>query len=252
MITQYYRPQTLEEALQLLSQPDTRPLGGGTLLTQHSDESFSVVDLQALGLDNLKKSGAKLEIGATGTLQNLLESAFISEALKTALLLETPLNLRTMGTVAGSLVTCDGRSPFATVMLALDAKMTFAPGNEQITLGNFLPLRIVADGARPNKLITKIEIPLNVRLAFETVARTPADKPIVCAALAQWPSGRARLALGGYGVSPALALDGNEPNDLEAAARNAFADAGDEWASKEYRREIAAVLAKRCLKNSPL
>jgi CO/xanthine dehydrogenase FAD-binding subunit len=44
-----------------------------------------------------------------------------------------------------------------------------------------------------------------------------------------------------------LALDGNAPNDLEAAARNAFAEAGDAWASKEYRSEIAAVLAKRCL-----
>jgi CO/xanthine dehydrogenase FAD-binding subunit len=55
MITQYYRPQTLEEALKLLSQPDTRPLGGGTALTQKNDESFSVVDLQALGLNKIHK-----------------------------------------------------------------------------------------------------------------------------------------------------------------------------------------------------
>jgi CO/xanthine dehydrogenase FAD-binding subunit len=88
---------------------------------------------------------------------------------------------------------------------------------------------------------------MNVRLAFETVARTPSDKPIVCAAVAQWPSGRTRLALGGWGKAPALALDGNGPDDLEAAARNAFSEAGDEWASKEYRNEIASVLAKRCL-----
>jgi CO/xanthine dehydrogenase FAD-binding subunit len=246
MITQYYRPQTLEEALQLLSRSDTRPLGGGTLLTQRSEESFSVVDLQALGLDHLIKTGERLAIGAAATLQALLESALTTAALKSALLLETPLNLRTMGTVAGTLVTCDGRSPFATVMLALDAKLIFAPGDEQITLGNYLPTRVGANGALPNKLIIKIEIPLKVRLAFETVARTPSDKPIVCAALAQWPSGRTRLALGGFGLSPALALDGNAPNDLQAAASNAFADAGDEWASKEYRSEIAAVLAKRC------
>jgi CO/xanthine dehydrogenase FAD-binding subunit len=253
MITQYYRPQTLEEALRLLSNPDTHPLGGGTILTHFSNESFSVVDLQALGLDKIIKSGDRLAIGAAVTLQTLLESSYIPEALKSALLLETPLNLRTMGTVAGTLVTCDGRSPFATVMLGLDAKMTFAANEEKITLGNFLPLRVGADGVqsiasiRPNQLITEIEIPLNVKLSFESVARSPADKPIVCVALAQWPSGRTRLALGGFGTSPALALDGNAPNDLEAAARNAFAEAGDEWASKEYRSEIAAVLAKRCL-----
>jgi len=247
MITQYYRPQNLEEALQLLSQADTRPLGGGTVLTQRTDASFSAVDLQALGLDDLSKSGDRLEIGATVTLQTLLVSNYIAEALKAALLVESPLNLRNMATVAGSLVTCDGRSPFAVVMLALDAKMTFVPGNEQITLGNYLPLRGGAEAVRPNKLIIKIEIPLNVKLAYETVARTPGDKPIVCAALAQWPSGRTRLALGGYGATPALALDGNAPNDLEAAARNAFSEADDAWASKEYRSEMAGVLAKRCL-----
>ena len=245
MITQYHRPPTLEEALKLLSQPDTRPLGGGTVLTQRSDESFSVVDLQALGLDKIRKTGNNLEIGATVTLQSLLESPHTPAALKAALNLEAPLNLRSMGTVAGALVTCDGRSPFGAVMLALDAKMTFAPGKEQIMLGNYYPLRVGA----PGKLITKIEIPLNIKLAFETVARTPADKPIVCAALAQWPSGRTRLALGGWGLAPTLAMDGNEPGGVEEAARNAAAEAGDEWASAEYRSEVAAVLAKRCLEH---
>jgi CO/xanthine dehydrogenase FAD-binding subunit len=263
MITHYYRPQTLEEALQLLSRPDALPLGGGTFLTQRIVESFSVVDLQTLGLDILRKPGDNLDIGAAVTLQNLLESSYTPKALQAALALETPLNLRTMATVAGTLVTCDGRSPFGTVMLALDAKLTFAPATGQITLGNYLPLRVGADGVRPlhegvddvrpispirpGKLIINIEIPLNVKLAFETVARTPADKPIVCAALAQWPSGRTRLALGGWGPAPTLAMDGNESGGLQVAARNAFSEAADDWASKEYRSEIAAVLAKRCL-----
>ena len=34
MIKTYHRPQTLDEALALLNQPDTFPLGGGTLLSQ--------------------------------------------------------------------------------------------------------------------------------------------------------------------------------------------------------------------------
>jgi CO/xanthine dehydrogenase FAD-binding subunit len=155
-----------------------------------------------------------------------------------------------MATVAGALVTCDGRSSFATAMLALDAMLTIAPDNEKLSLGNFLPLGSRADknnSPLQGKLITKIEIPLNTKLSFETVARTPADRPIVCVALAQWPSGRTRLALGGYGTSPALASDGNESGGVEAAARNIFVEATDEWATAEYRREIAAVLAKRCL-----
>jgi CO/xanthine dehydrogenase FAD-binding subunit len=244
MITQYYRPQTLEETLKLLLLPGTHPLGGGTLLTRQSNESFSVVDLQAIGLDTLRKTGNILEIGATVTLQSLLDLSYVPEALKTALGLEAPLNLRTMGTVAGALVTCDGRSPFGTVLLALDAKCLLVSDTQSlIKLGDLLPLR---DKLLQGKLITKIEIPLNIKLAFETVSRTPADKPIVCAALAQWPSGRTRLALGGWGQVPTLAMDGNELDDLDKAAHNAFSEAADDWASAEYRMEIAGILSKRC------
>lgn len=251
MIKEYFRPKTLEEALERLAQPNTRPLGGGTVLSRQSDEAFDVVDLQALGLNKIHKVGEKLEIGATATLQALLECEHTPEALKTALRLEAPLNLRNIGTVAGTLVACDGRSPFAAVMLALDAKLTVDGGpqtEEKATstdyrLGDLLPLR---QEILRGKLITKIEIPLNVSLAYEYVARTPVDRPIVCAALAQWTSGRTRLVVGGWGASPSVAMDGKDASGIEPAARNAAHDAEDEWASAEYRREVAVTLAKRC------
>lgn len=244
MITAYHRPKTLDEALTLLTQPNAVPLGGGTLLAQPAADPVEAVDLQALGLDSVKRQGNNLEIGATVTLQQLLESGDCPEALRAALKLEAPLNLRNTATVAGTLVSCDGRSTFATVLLALDAKlMTIVDRQSSIVnLGEFLPLR-------PRGLITALSLPLNVKLAFDSVARTPADKPIVCAALAQWNSGRARLALGGYGKSPLLAMDGTEAGGAEAAARNAFHEAKDEWASAEYRMNAAATLAKRCLES---
>jgi CO/xanthine dehydrogenase FAD-binding subunit len=245
MIIEYHRPNSIEEAIRLLSKPDTHPLGGGTVLNRPSPEQFAVVDLQALGLNKIHKMGNSLEIGATATLQALLDSAHIPPALQEGLRLELTYNLRQMATVAGALVACDGRSTFTTAMLALDSKCNvFSDQSTVISLGDLLPLRTeILRG----KLITSITIPMNVRLAFDTVARTPADKPIVCAALAQWPSGRTRLALGGWGKSPLLAMDGNEPSGVEVAARNAFAEAGDAWASADYRSEVAAVLAKRCL-----
>ncbi len=247
MITEYHRPQTLAEAIALLAHTGAVPLGGGTWINQPHVEKFAVVDLQALGLNKIHKMGEKLEIGATVSLQALLESRYLPPALAATLRREAPVNLRNMATVAGALVVCDGRSPFATAMLALDAKVTAFSGQYSVvSLGDLLPLR--AEKLR-GKLITKIEIFLNVKLAYESVARTPADKPIVCAALAQWPSGRTRLALGGWGRSPVLAMDGNKSSGLEAAARNAFAEAADEWASAEYRIEMAAVLAKRCLEH---
>jgi CO/xanthine dehydrogenase FAD-binding subunit len=245
MITQYYRPKTLHEALNLLLQPNTLPLGGGTILTQRENETFSVVDLQDLRLDKLHKSGNNLEVGATATLQTVLESAYTPDPLKEAIKLEAPLNLRTMGTVAGTLLTCDGRSPFGTVMLALDAECTLTGDNPSaISLGNLFPIR---DELVKGKIITKIRIPSNTKLAYEAIARTMDDQPIVCAALAQWPSGRTRLVLGGWGKAPTLAMDGNESGGVEEAARNAFSEAADDWASAEYRYEVSAILAKRCL-----
>jgi len=247
MITEYHRPNTLEEALTLLSQPNTLPLGGGTLLSKPTTDSVQAVDLQLLGLSSLTKSGNSLELGATLTLQSLLESEHCPDALKSALKLEAPLNIRNAATVAGTLVACDGRSTFACVLQAMDAKIIVKRAQkeeETINIGEFLPLRNIQGG-----LITSITIPNNIKLAFEYVSKTPSDKPLVCATVAQWNSGRTRLALGGYGKSPMLAMDGTEAEGIETAAKNAYHEATDEWASAEYRMDVAATLAKRCLES---
>ena len=241
MIFAYHRPQTLSEALTLLSQPNIFPLGGGTLLSHGQSDPVEVVDLQALGLNMIRKTGNNLEIGATVTLQQLLEDTNCPASLKPSLKLEAPLNLRNAATVAGTIVACDGYSTFVTTLLAFDAKLTLLdPKSKSINLGDYLPLR-------PRGLITSISIPLNVKGAFDYVARTPGDKPILCITLTQWNSGRTRLAVGGYGRAPMLAMDGTESEGIEAAARNAYHEAADEWASAEYRMDVAATLAKRCL-----
>ncbi|MBL8050786.1 MAG: FAD binding domain-containing protein [Anaerolineales bacterium] len=248
MITTYHRPKTLDEALKLLTQPNTVPLGGGTLLSHGTSDSVSVVDLQLLKLDSITKKGNDLEIGATCTLQSLFESEHCPEALKIALKLEAPLNIRNSATVAGTVVSSDGRSTFVTMLLALDAKLDHRPLTADRLSSTVLGLSEYLL-TRPKTLITSISIPLNAKTAFEYVSKTPADKPIVCASLAQWNSGRTRLTLGGYGRNPLLAMDGTESNGVEEAARNAYHEATDEWASAEYRMEMAAVLSKRCLEN---
>ena len=248
MITAYHRPKTLDEALTLLAGPNRTPLGGGTLLSKPTSDPVEAVDLQSLNLDTLEKEGNNLKIGATVTLQQLLVSELCPDALKAALQLEAPLNLRNAATVAGTVVSCDGRSTFVSGLLALDAKLEQMKLDDSkiesrlSNIGDLLPLRNLEGW-----LITSVTIPLNARLAFEYVSRTPADRPIVCAAVAQWHSGRTRLALGGFGTSPLLAMDGTEAEGVEAAARNAFHEAADEFGSAEYRMDVAATLAKRCL-----
>ena len=247
MITQYHRPKNLTETLALIAQPKTYPLGGGIILNQFSNEEYAVVDLQSLALNAIIKNDNTLQIGATTTLEELLKSEETSEALKKAVRHEASINTRNLATVAGTLVASDGRSPFATMMMALDAKIILRDSNneeESIQLGDLLPLR---EEMLENKLIVEITIPLNAQTAYEYVARTPKDKAIISAALTKWLSGRTRLVLGGWGKSPSLAMDGKGVDGIEFAAKNAAQDAQDEWASAEYRQDVAVTLAKRCL-----
>ena len=274
MIVEYHRPEDLAAALSLLSrkEPVTFPLGGGSQLNQPSSERFAVVDLQDLGLSDIHRRGNNLEVGATATLQALarfLETEpgiSCAPILRSVIYYEATHNLRNVATIAGTLVGADGRSPLAAALLALDARLVLMPGaspvsepdseeeggeppgdtlaGSMLSLGELLPLRREALHGR---LITQVQIPLNALLAYEYVARTPADRPLVCAAAARWPSGRTRLALGGYGAAPVLALDGPEASGVEPAALDAYSQAEDDWASAEYRSEIAAVLARRCV-----
>ena len=249
MIVEYHRPTSIPEALILLArkQPLSYPLGGGTVLNRGVDGQIAVVDLQALGLGKVTKKGNLLQIGATITLQGLMEIKGLPSEIYKAVEKEATYNLRQMATIAGTLVTASGRSLLATTLLALDASIElheFDVKPCQMKLGDWLPIR---RETIPGKLITMVSIPLNVNFVYEYISRTPADLSIVCAAIVQWNSGRTRLALGGWGTIPVLAMDGPDSDGIEITAKNAYSIAGDEWASAEYRQEMAGILSKRCI-----
>jgi CO/xanthine dehydrogenase FAD-binding subunit len=42
-------------------------------------------------------------------------------------------------------------------------------------------------------------------------------------------------------------MDGPEAQGIEVAAKDAYSQAVDEWASSEYRMDMAGVLALRCM-----
>jgi CO/xanthine dehydrogenase FAD-binding subunit len=106
---------------------------------------------------------------------------------------------------------------------------------------------LLRSAGRSTQLVTRINIPKNVKIEYEYVARTPADLPIVCVAVSQWPSGRTRVAMGGYGDIPILAIDGPESDGAVSAAQNAYREARDQWASGEYRSDVAGILVARCM-----
>jgi len=249
MIIEYQRPDTISQALALLARdkPVSYPLGGGTVLNQGLEGDYAVVDLQSLGLGTIAKVGNQIQAGATATLQQLLDFLGLPDDLHTAIKQETNYNLRQIATIAGIIVSSSGRSPLATVLLAMDVqlkRLNFDGSESQVKLGDWFPIREVN---QPNALITRIVFSSQIKLTFEMIARSPADQPIVCAAVALWASGRTRLALGGWGAAPILGMDGPEAGGIKEAGINAYNNAGDEWASAEYRQEMAGLLAQRCL-----
>lgn len=257
MITEYHRPDTIKKALTLLNrvESDIYPLAGGTSINRPSRKDYSVVDLQDLGLNEIEKSGINLNIGAMVTLQNLLdyligdhlEKSGIIADLSNVIRREAVLNIRQAATMAGTIMTSDGRSSLITALLALDTTLSIHSlnsGVDQVSLGNFLPFR---SQLVEKKIITSVTIPVNVNLTYEYVARTPADLPIVCAALCKWPSGRFRLALGGYADLPEMVFDGSEKSGLRTAAEDGYSVAGDKWASAQYRKAAAGILTDRCI-----
>jgi CO/xanthine dehydrogenase FAD-binding subunit len=246
MIAEYYRPDTLDEAVTLLSDEEKtlKPLGGGTWLSRRQSEAFGVVDLQDVGLDQIEARGQRIAAGAAVRLGELLEHPDVHPEIKQAILIDSSQNLRNMATLGGWLVSSDGRSILSTVLLALDATLTWLPDDERVRMGNWLPMRATEP---PGVLMTEVEWWTRPHLVFEYVARSPKDRPILIVAAAQWGSGRTRVVLGGYGKTPIVAMDGPEDRGVDVAARDAYFEAEDAWATAVYRREVASRLALRCL-----
>ncbi len=245
MIGEYFRPKSIEEALQLLTETGKirKPLGGGTSLSRQRDGDFDVVDLQTVGLDRIGEDHQNLIVGAMVRLDTLLAHPGADSEIKHAIRIDASENTRNIATVGGWLMSGDGRSLLTTTLLALDANLSWAPGTEKIRLGDWLPLRAQN---QPGVLLTEIAWHTGTKLVFEYVARSPKDRPILIVALAQWGSGRTRVALGGFGSVPIVAMDGMSADGVDIASRDAYFEAEDQWASAEYRREVAAKLALRC------
>jgi CO/xanthine dehydrogenase FAD-binding subunit len=106
-------------------------------------------------------------------------------------------------------------------------------------------------------LIRDVRLPVgtaDAKVAYDKVARTPADAPIVGAVA--WREGGAQpytsLALCGAAPIPlrqtGTAQIFDATGDIEAALVELELDpVGDHWGSREYRSEMARVLARRVL-----
>jgi len=246
---EYVRPTTIPGALKALR--GGTALAGGTSLAPRARHITRLVDLQELGLDGLGVEGDQVRLGAMLRLQQLVEATGdLPGGLIDACRQEAALNLRNMTSVAGVLIACSGRSTVATAMLALHAQVRIEPGPDQWSLDDLLNQR---HAGMDGRLVTEIVFQRPGAFGFASVARSPADQPVVCAAVARL-AGRAPsfgVALGGFGERPVLvpqaelALAAGDADGAAEAARAASAKAEDVWASGEYRAHVAATLVRR-------
>jgi CO/xanthine dehydrogenase FAD-binding subunit len=249
----YHRPENLEQAIDLLG--EAIPLAGGTFMNPRLKNVAAVIDLQDLGLDWIEAGPGEVSLGAMCTLQAVQESeAPVAEALRTCSRLEAGWNLRNVATLGGTLASATARSPLLTALLAAGAEVTLQPGDRTVSLDEYLSLRGMESG---RALITGVRIPTAHAMAYEGVARSPADAPIVCAAAARVEAAGAvqiRAALGGWGERPILVgwlpWEGVEDRALRTLAEaggERYAHAADQWASGEYRGQVAERLLERLL-----
>ncbi len=256
-LTEYHKPTTLDEALKLLRRTrlKTVPLAGGTsLVPEAAHDVQAVVDLNALNLSFVRQA-PDLQIGATTKLQALVDHeavrAYVDGVLVMAILDSASRNTREAASFAGSIVSAPGNSPLFTALLALDARLIVRAARgtreDEVALPYWSP--------QPRSLILRVTLPAlpaNTHAAYEKVARTPADQPIVCvAARATIDHDQlrdVRLALGGVAEKPiVITQPAGSSEDLAQLAVSAVTPSDDYFANADYRRELIGVLTRRVL-----
>lgn len=275
----YHRPTSIAEALGLLAGlEESRPLAGGHSLLPAMKLRLSMpaalVDLGRIpGLDGITLVGDGVRIGALAT----HASVAASEAVRSAcpMLAETAARIgdrqvHNRGTIGGSLAHADPGADYPTAVTALGATVTAVSshGEREIAATDFFAGAFTTALA-PGELITSVRVPVTGAGsgAVYVKHRHPASSFAVVgvAAAVSVEAGactHARLVVGGATGSPVEAKDAvaglvgsqfSEEAVAAAAARvpAALEDAfGDVYASADYRRHLAGVLARQALSSA--
>jgi len=257
-IREFHRAPTTAQALELLKRTET-PTTALVVSPRLPDPPFAqaeaVVDLQALPLNTLVVAGDAIRIGALVDLQTLVTSATLAAVadgiLVEAAALAAHFGLRNLATVAGAIDGATDNPPgppeVRLALLALGAAVTLAGGSaDPSSLARYLPAK--------QTMLQEVTIPAAAswRGALARVARSPRDQAIVAAAAAVSAT-TARVAVAGASAAPIVVETRIGADRAEVAAHLAAAVAeqtdpiGDYRGSVEYRRAMAAVLARRAL-----
>lgn len=270
-LAEYHRPTSLAEVLALLGRTEVRtvPLAGGTDLVGRASPAIqAVVDLRDLGLSYIREDGSLIRIGATTTLQELVNAPLLHDLAsgliaRTAHTSATSL-IRNMATIGGTLISAATTADLPPVLLALDAQLAlYTPDPRQISLAHFYesyPNPLAKGG-----LLTEITVArpaVGSGAAYHKVGRTPADAPIlgvaVVLAIANGTCRHVSIAVGGIQPVPVRLVEAEQwlmGHQLDEQLIRQVTDElpalldpqSDFRASRQYRKRVCAVLAQRAL-----
>jgi CO/xanthine dehydrogenase FAD-binding subunit len=276
---EYYDPRNLQEALEILdAHPDDgKILAGGQslmpLLNMRLARPKIVVDINRIEeLDYVRATETGVAIGANARQRALQTERLIGERL--VLLREAGYfiahpQIRSRGTICGSLAHADPAAELPALAVALDAELVASGPNGARTLSaETFFLSYFTTVLQPNEILTEVRFPAppeDMAWSVLEVSRRHGDFALVgiVAGLAvdreRNVINRARLVYFGVGATPMRveeaekALIGQAPGEaaFDAAAQIAgqrVDPSNDIHATAEYRRAVAATLTRRALR----
>ncbi|HMF48302.1 MAG TPA: xanthine dehydrogenase family protein subunit M [Candidatus Saccharimonadales bacterium] len=275
----YYDPQSLEEALALLDRhpDDAKVLAGGQslmpLLNMRLARPNIVVDINRIKeLNYVRASDGGIAIGALARQRALQTEQLIAERVpilqEAAYYIAHP-QIRSRGTICGSIAHADPAAELPALALALEAEMTLssAKGTRSVGAETFFQ-SFFTTALAANEILTEVRFPAPPKDSAWSVleiSRRHGDFAIVgiVAGLALDPDrqviAQARLVYFGVGPTPIRVKAAEDALIGQAAAEPAFEAAAqsakqgidpsnDIHASEEYRRAVVATLTKRALR----
>lgn len=270
-IRSYHRPTRLAEALAIGAQGGTA-LAGGTRLLASACQVPNLIDLSALGWEAIVSRRGDLALGALATLQDVAASGAADEAslglLPAACRAQAPAAaLRQMATLGGEAVQRDPDSEVAAALLALNAIFHVERSDGALEIPALRFHRSAHEDLAGGGLLREIVLPgpSPHGVALQRLAPWPTAAPLVALAVTVTFAGdtcrRVRIAVTGTAAAPTRAFDAEAclegtPGNPDAVARAALALGAqvpfrdDARASASYRREVAAVLLRRGLRQA--
>lgn len=246
--TRYARASDLDQALELLAEPDSKAIAGGQSLIPVMKLRIArpslVVDISRLDLHGTEEREAEMHIGALTTWNELIGAEALQRPAFAALAECArgigDLQVRNLGTIGGSIVHADPASDMPAVLLALGARLRLRSpdGERELAVADAL-VGPFTTALGQQELVTDVVIPAPAPgsgSAYASVEHPASGFALAGAAALVTPDGET-VAVTGVGAAPFL-LTGD------------LADAeifGDGFASAEYRRELARVVADRAL-----